>query len=108
VSVPEESPPVTLRPITDAEYDAWAAASIASFAAGVAPARRLERPQRGYSREQYERVLPERQHIDGQLIWSAHHQDRPVGTPWISASSWPPWSWDGTRCGCLTRRSAGR
>lgn len=86
--VTKEPPPVTLRPITNEEYDPWLHASIASYAADLGPARKLDpAAAKAHTREQYSQLLPDRQHTTDQLIWTACHQGQPVGNLWVSTRS---------------------
>ncbi|WP_238150713.1 GNAT family N-acetyltransferase [Kribbella sindirgiensis] len=82
------TPPVLLRPITDAEYPSWMERTAASFAAAVGPARGLTPDEAlAVAYEETEKHLPEGPATDQQLIWIAVAEDKPVGSLWISTKS---------------------
>jgi GNAT superfamily N-acetyltransferase len=85
------TPPVHLRPISDAEFPAWRDRSVASFAAGIGPARGLSAGEAlKFASDETEKLLPEGPASDRQLIWIAWAGDEPVGSLWISLRSRVP------------------
>ncbi|WP_350280159.1 GNAT family N-acetyltransferase [Kribbella sp. HUAS MG21] len=85
------TPPVHLRPITDAEYPAWRDRSVASFATGIGPSRGLSGDAAlQFADAETAKLLPDGPATDQQLIWIAWAGAEPVGSLWISLRSRVP------------------
>jgi hypothetical protein len=83
-----KAPSVTLRPMTDPEYDVWREHTIAWYAAAIGPARGLD-PQAALrsASDQTSKLLPDGRSTAGHLLWTARHGGDPIGTLWISTGS---------------------
>lgn len=70
--------------MTAGEYEVWREHTIAAFASSVGTARGLE-PERAleFAREQNDNLLHDGPSTADHLLWTACHQDKPVGTLWI-------------------------
>jgi ribosomal protein S18 acetylase RimI-like enzyme len=73
-----------LRTMTLAEYDAWLAPTITSYAQSLAraegwPAQRAE----DESKESFYKLLPDGLATAGQLLWSIVHEGAVVGSLWM-------------------------
>ncbi|ADB35887.1 GCN5-related N-acetyltransferase [Kribbella flavida DSM 17836] len=82
------SPPeVTLRPMTDAEYEDWQEHNIHSFAAGIGPLRGLTgQAAVDLARDEVHRLLPNGRSTARHLLWTACVDGEPVGGLWISVA----------------------
>lgn len=78
------SPPVSLRPVTEAEFGPWVARAAESFAAGMGPARGLD-PATALETAHREmtKLLPDGRSTEKHFIWLAVHEGAPVGSLWI-------------------------
>ena len=78
-------PPVTLRPMTEAEFEAWKHRNAESFAAGMGPARGLT-PEEAIevAHREVEKLLPDGRDTEDHVIWMACDGDEPVGSLWIT------------------------
>jgi ribosomal protein S18 acetylase RimI-like enzyme len=83
-----KAPSVTLRPMTDPEYDVWREHAIAGYAAAIGPARGLD-PQAALqsASDETSKLLPDGRSTAGHLLWTARHEGDPIGTLWISTGS---------------------
>lgn len=85
MSAPEGPPPITLRPMTPAEYPAWREHSTTAFAAELSQANGAPLEQAvARARQQYEDYLPDGLDTDGMLlrvVVDGRGQD--VGVLWI-------------------------
>jgi ribosomal protein S18 acetylase RimI-like enzyme len=79
------SPPVSLRPLTQAEFGPWIARAAESFAAGMGPARGLD-PATALetAHQEVAKLLPDGRDTEKHLLWLAIHDGVPVGSLWIS------------------------
>jgi ribosomal protein S18 acetylase RimI-like enzyme len=78
------SPPVSLRPVTEAEFGPWVARAAEAFAAGMGPARGLD-PATALETAHREmaKLLPDGRNTEKHLVWLAIHEGVPVGSLWI-------------------------
>ena len=86
---------VTLRPMTEAEYDDFLRLSVVTFAAEAGPANGLdEAAALELSRREFGRLLPEGLKTPQQLIWTACDGDEAIGRLWISLARTAPFIYD--------------
>jgi ribosomal protein S18 acetylase RimI-like enzyme len=85
MSSSKASPPISLRPVTEAEFGPWMVRSVEAFAEGMGPARGLD-PATALETAHREiaKLLPDGRNTEHQLIWLAIHHGVPVGSLWIS------------------------
>ncbi|MEI8406666.1 MULTISPECIES: GNAT family N-acetyltransferase [unclassified Kribbella] len=79
------TPPVTLRPMTEAEFEVWRHRNAESFAAGMGPARGLS-PEEAIevAHREVDKLLPDGRDTENHVIWMACDDDQPVGSLWIT------------------------
>ena len=77
--------PLTLRPATGPEYEAWASRAVAGYAAEIAASGELS-PEAAMAkaRRDHERALPDGLGTAGQLLWRLVANGQPVGWLWLA------------------------
>ena len=86
---------VTLRPMTETEYDDFLRRSVVTFAAEAGPANGLdEAAALELARREFDRLLPDGLATPEQLIWTACDGDEVIGRLWISLSRTAPFIYD--------------
>lgn len=80
-----KAPAVTLRLMTEHQYAEWHRQMAETFAAEMGPSRGLD-PAAALqvALEETAKLLPQGRETEKQLLWTAYHEDEPVGTLWIS------------------------
>ncbi|MER7251131.1 GNAT family N-acetyltransferase [Kribbella sp. NPDC000426] len=78
------TPPVQLRPITDAEFPGWKDRTATSYAAAIGPARGLTKADAlKAAYEETNKLLPDGPATEQHLLWFALADDETVGSLWI-------------------------
>jgi ribosomal protein S18 acetylase RimI-like enzyme len=77
--------PLTLRPATGAEYEAWASHAVAGYAAQMAASGALP-PEAAMAkaRQDHDQALPDGLDTAGQLLWRLIAAGQPVGWLWLA------------------------
>ena len=77
--------PLTLRPATGTEYEAWASRAVAGYAAQIAASGELS-PEAAMAkaRQDHDRALPDGLDTTGQLLWRLVADGQPVGWLWLA------------------------
>jgi ribosomal protein S18 acetylase RimI-like enzyme len=77
--------PLTLRPATGTEYEAWASRAVAGYAAEIAASGELS-PEAAMAkaRRDHDRALPDGLGTAGQLLWRLVADGQPVGWLWLA------------------------
>lgn len=77
--------PLTLRPATGTEYEAWASRAVAGYAAQIAASGELS-PEAAMAkaRQDHDRALPDGLDTAGQLLWRLVADGQPVGWLWLA------------------------
>ncbi|WP_238164547.1 GNAT family N-acetyltransferase [Kribbella pittospori] len=79
------TPPVTLRPMTETEFQQWKDRNAESFAAGIGPARGLSPAEAlEFAHRETDKLLPDGRASENNLIWMACDGDHAIGSLWIS------------------------
>jgi ribosomal protein S18 acetylase RimI-like enzyme len=77
--------PLTLRPATGAEYEAWASRAVAGYAAEIAAAGELSPAAAlAKARQDHDRAMPDGLDTAGQLLWRLVADGQPVGWLWLA------------------------
>ncbi len=75
---------VSVRPMTEAEFDAWSAASVAGYAEDIATASGMpESEARAQAEQQWAEYLPEGRTTPGTWIMRVLDGESPVGSLWL-------------------------
>jgi len=82
--------PLTLRPATGAEYEAWASRAVAGYAAEIAASGELS-PEAAMAkaRQDHDRAMPDGLDTAGQLLWRLVADGQPVGWLWLAVPGQP-------------------
>jgi ribosomal protein S18 acetylase RimI-like enzyme len=82
--------PLTLRPATGTEYEAWASRAVAGYAAEIAASGELS-PEAAMAkaRQDHDRALPDGLATAGQLLWRLVADGQPVGWLWLAIPGQP-------------------
>jgi ribosomal protein S18 acetylase RimI-like enzyme len=77
--------PLTLRPATGTEYEAWASHAVAGYAAEIAASGELS-PEAAMAkaRRDHDRAMPDGLGTAGQLLWRLVADGQPVGWLWLA------------------------
>src|SRR4051812_2749246 len=86
-----KAPPVSLRPLTAEDYEAWRARSSEGYAADIGPARGLD-PATALATayRETDSLLPDGPNTANHLLWLAWHDGALVGSLWIGLQKADP------------------